>query len=145
MEDRMNFIRASNSVVRAIRRRLAQAVPPQQLVEDSVKRLALPGTHYHVTTFIFEVNGKRVFVAELAEQDVPHIYQSAKLPEPASKWLGGAKKDAREFSKIMLTCIRDLAVTVQKDPRFNRSNVIVLNGHALNHSIAQIEKSKNKL
>jgi hypothetical protein len=83
----MNFHRASNSIVRAVKRRLETAKPPSRLVEDSIKRFSLPGTHHEVTLFIAQSpDGKRTFVAELIEQDLPHIYQAIPLPAPRSKW-----------------------------------------------------------
>jgi hypothetical protein len=141
----MNFTRASNSIVRGIRERVSRSIPPGRLVEDSVKQVKLPGTQHEATLFIFQTGDVRVFIAEVYSRDnKTRIYQSAKLPAPHSKWKGGAEADARDISKIMLTAIRDLAVTVANDPRFKPS-VIVLNGHALNHSIEQIDASKNKL
>jgi hypothetical protein len=138
----MNFHRASNSVVRAVKRRLETAQPPARLVEDSIKRFSLPGTHHQITLFIAEgPNGKRIFVAELIEPDLPHIYQSLPLPEPHSKWKGGAKADAAEISKIMLTAILGIAQTVQSDPRFRR-NIITLDSVQLDHAIQQLNGNK---
>lgn len=139
----MNFHRASNSIVRAVKKRLETAKPPSRLVEDSIKRFSLPGTHHQVTLFIAESSdGQRVFVAELIEPDLPHIYQSLPLPKPHSKLMGGAKADARDISKIMLTAILGIAKTVQSDPRFRR-NIITLNGATLDKTIAAVSKTLN--
>jgi hypothetical protein len=127
----MTFHRASNSIVRGVKRRLETAKLPERLVEDSIKRFSLPGTHHQVTLFIAEsADGKRVFVAELLEPDLPHIYQALPLPAPRKGVLGAAhaaKRDAADISKVMLTAILGIAKTVHSDPRFRR-NVIVLNG-----------------
>lgn len=143
----MTFHRASNSIVRAVKKRLEAAIPPSRLVEDSIKRFSLPGTHHQITLFIAESsNGKRVFVAELVEPDLPHIYQALPLPEPRKGGLLGAghaaKKDAQDISKIMLTAILGIAKTVQNNPRFRR-NIITLNGAQLDKTIAAVSKTLN--
>lgn len=138
----MNFHRASNSIVRAVKQRLETAKPSGVLVEDSIKRFSLPGTHHQITLFIVETAGKRVFVAELTEPDLPHIYQALPLPAPHSKLMGGARRDAKDISKVMLTAILGIAQTVQSDPRFRR-NIITLNGAELDKTIAAVSRTLN--
>lgn len=141
----MNFHRASNSIVRGVKRRLETAKPPSRLVEDTIKRFSLPGTHHEVTLFIAQSpDGKRTFVAELIEPDLPHIYQAIPLPAPRSKWNPrGAKADAADISKIMLTAILGIAQTVQGDARFRR-NIITLSSGELARELTRIHANGAK-
>jgi hypothetical protein len=123
----MNFRPAPQKIILAVKRRLAAGA---QLVEDSVKLCAIPGTPFDATLFIFVspvaagVSPARVFVAELGADrgETPHIYNSKVLPP---------NDDSKEIAKIMFESILGLAQTIRTDSRFQPS-IITLNSPRIN-------------
>lgn len=114
----MTSRRASNSIVRAVKRRLLVKTPAAALQDDSVRRIPIPATQYEATLFIYELNGKLVLVAELLEVNLPHIYCAYRI-----------QSSAKSVFETMTVALLGLSQKIQRDRRF-RGNVIVLNGHA---------------
>jgi hypothetical protein len=111
--------RASNSILRAVRRRVERK-PGAVLIESSVRRVPIPRTHFHATVFIYRLDGKHHFVAELVHGDLPHVYNTSPL----------ANLKAFEISRALGETLTLLAHTATHDPRFTRSKIIEVNGFA---------------
>jgi hypothetical protein len=115
--------RASNSIVRAVRRRVERK-PGAALLAHTVRRVPVPGTQFRATVFIYQLNGDQHFVAELTEPDLPHVYNTTKL----------ANESASEIGRALGYCMTLLRHTVTNDPRFGRKIIpMALNGHGGRH------------
>lgn len=121
----MNTRRASNSIVRAVRQRV-QRKPGAMLVLSSVRRVPIPNTQFLATIFIYELAGSagraptHHFVAEIAQGDLPHVYNTCALKDLSTYEL------ARGLGETLTL----LSHTATHDPRFTRNvgGIIQLNG-----------------
>lgn len=105
-----------------IKRRLEKSNPGAVLDEASVKIVAIPQTQFDATVFVFrDKNGKEKFVAEACADrpDLPHIYCGKAV-----------NQKAKGSAAVLVWAVAQIGFRILHDPRFNRGNIIQINGFA---------------